>query len=347
VLFGLGEPPPERLNAGRGCLLIGIFGIALFVVEIGWFVVLPVVHEVREWHARRGSILRGRRIRWSCVVAALLVLVLIVPWHSQVSAPAMLKADGNAGVYLPSGARLVVLKAAEGQRVGTGETLFVFDSPDAEARRAMIEARIKALEYQSQSIFYSAGFREQSSVIRDQLATAVAERASLEAEVARLTITAAVSGTVVDLMPGLHPDDWLSSREQLATIRGDAGGIIDAYVQEGDLPRIQVGDMATFYSDAAEQDPLRCVVRFIDRLTTLVLADAELASVYGGPIAVRGRKNGLIPDGAVYRVRLAPDGRAVPQAQLRGQVRISGLAESLMQRTARSLAAVVLREAGL
>jgi putative peptide zinc metalloprotease protein len=179
------------------------------------------------------------------------------------------------------------------------------------------------------------------------LATAVAERVSLEAETARLTIAAASSGTIVDLLPGLHPGDWLSSNEQLATIRVDVGPVIDAYVKESDLSRIKLGDKAAFYPDAADQRSLHCTVSFIDKIATMLLTDPELASTYGGGVTVRRNKHGLVPEGAVYRVKLVPHDHTVPRAQLRGKVQISGQGESLVARTARSIAAVVIREGGI
>lgn len=68
-----------------------------------------------------------------------------------------------------------------------------------------------------------------------------AERNALEAEAARLTITAQQTGLVLDLLPDLKPDIWLSSRQQLATLRADGKAQAVAYVAEDELERIAVG----------------------------------------------------------------------------------------------------------
>ena len=72
---------------------------------------------------------------------------------------------------------------------------------------------------------------------------------------------------------------------------------------------------------------------------------AELAKSYGGGIAVRGKESALVPDGAIYRVHLSTS-NGVVAAQLRGQVRIEGVGESLINRGLRSAMAVILREWG-
>jgi putative peptide zinc metalloprotease protein len=82
ALAGLDEPWPERLPPGQHAGLIafalvtwlyrlGVFigiavavyymffkalGILLFLVEIGWFVLRPLIVEMREWRSRRNDI---------------------------------------------------------------------------------------------------------------------------------------------------------------------------------------------------------------------------------------------------------------------------------------------------
>ena len=80
------------------------------------------------------------------------------------------------------------------------------------------------------------------------------------------------------------------------------------------------------------------------------LSDPELGAAYGGTIPARFDAKTLVPDVAVYRVRVSLD----PQDQeeqnvlvpLRGQIHISGERRSIAGRIFRAAAAVVLRKWG-
>jgi putative peptide zinc metalloprotease protein len=90
------------------------------------------------------------------------------------------------------------------------------------------------------------------------------------------------------------------------------------------------------------------VVR-IERANTRILAEPYLASRFGGGIAVREIKSGeWVPESAVYRVTLEPDGApAAPARVLRGNAALSGTTESLAARAWRRVVAVAVRESGL
>ena len=61
---------------------IKLVGILLFVVEIAWFVALPVFSELRAWRERLPAIRATARTRATLALlgAALLVLVIPLPW---------------------------------------------------------------------------------------------------------------------------------------------------------------------------------------------------------------------------------------------------------------------------
>ncbi|MGD0108674.1 MAG: HlyD family efflux transporter periplasmic adaptor subunit [Rhodopila sp.] len=372
VLFALHEPPPEhfapkvtrrlvafaflvwayRLSLFMGIaalvyhFFIKVVGVGLFAVEIGWFVVMPVTLEIKEWLRRKDALLASRRTLWSFCFALALVLALVVPWHTHVSAPALLKAPRTAGLYAVTGARLARMLVHQGQTVSAGQKLIILEQPDFDDQQVSTAARLASLRYQLAGIGFDAGFRQQSGVLRQELAAAQAENESIQAQQARLIITAPFDGIVTDVLPDLHPGDWVSPRDRLATVKVVTGmAVVEAYISEDDLVRITEGDSARFLAETGGWNSLPCQVVAIDRSPVRLLADPELAKSYGGGIAVRGKESALVPEGAIYRVHLST-GNGVVSAQLRGQVRIEGRAESLIIRGLRSAMTVILREWG-
>jgi len=269
-----------------------------------------------------------------------------VPWHSYVAAPALLKAPKTVGLYAVTGARLTHIVFDHGVPVSAGQKLFVLESPDLDGQRAKVAARLTSLRYQLEAIGFDATFREQTGVLRQEVAAEVAENAGIDVQKERLVITAPFDGILTDILPDLHPGDWISPKDRLATVKaGDGEATIDAYVGEEDLSRIDEGDTALFLPEATGRDSLPCRVIGIDRSPVRVLTDPEVAKPYGGGIAVRGKENALVPEGATYRVHLAASTDPV-SSQLRGRVRIQGRAESLITRGVRAAVIVILREWG-
>jgi len=120
-------------------------------------------------------------------------------------------------------------------------------------------------------------------------------------------------------------------------------------VDEADLERITLGDRATFFAEADTRIEFPLVLTEIAGASTRLLADPALASTLGGPIAVREqKKNELVPDRTLYRIRLALAGDKAPPVtrMLRGEVILRGEAVSLAKRAWRAALAVFIRESG-
>lgn len=370
VLFDLGEPEPEHLpRATRAWMIafawavwlyrltlflgiavlvyhffIKVVGIVLFAVEIGWFVVKPFWGEFAEWKKRLPAIRANRRSRWPAGIAALLVLLAIVPWSGRVTAPAILKADQHVTLYAPSPAILGDFGVAEGHKVAAGAILVRLDNPDLRHRLDQAERRIGVLRYELAAIGFDDTFRSRTQAITEELAGAIAEKAALSAELARLTLTAPIAGIVTDLSPALQPGQWINPREPILGLR--AGAQIEAYVAEADLPRIRTGASATFIPEGTAPT-LNATIAAIDRVAMKSLTEPALAAPYGGDIPARFSDKALVPDAALYRVRLSLDQAHDVAAPMRGQVHMDGDRRSFLGHALRNTAAILIREWGM
>ncbi|WP_096700807.1 HlyD family efflux transporter periplasmic adaptor subunit [Magnetospirillum sp. 15-1] len=368
MLFGLDEPVPEHLPPAlrawmiafawavwiyRLTLFLGIaalvyhvfikvLGIILFAVEMGWFVARPFLLEFGEWRKRAKAIRASRRSRWPLGFALLALLVLAAPWSGRVSAPAMLKAAEHVTLYTPSPGRLDEIQVKPGDTVAAGTVLARLDNPDLELRLQQVERRIMVLKYEVSAMGFEDSFRNRLQAITQELDAAQAEKVALIRDRDRLTLTAPISGTVTDLSPNTQTGQWISPKEAILSLR--KGAVIEAYLAEDDLPRIRVGGKASFIPDGSGA-PLAATIATIDHAAVRALADPQLGAPYGGAIPARFDTRSLVPDMALYRIRLTLNGSvAVP---IRGTAHMDGERRSILGRAWRSVAAVIIREMGM
>ncbi len=372
MLFGLGEPSPERFSPARRLALVvfsfavwiyrlvlflGIaalvyhffikaVGILLFAVEIGWFVFMPFWGEFREWWKRRSVIIRSRR-SFVPMGAFLAVLALaLIPWQSRVKAPAMLKAERQVGLYATSSGRIERIMVNEGQAVAEGAPLLDLTSPDLDYRLAQVERRIRVLDYELASFSFDASFRERSQARREELETAIAEEVSLRREQARLSIHAPMAGRVVEMVPDLQVGHWVSPKERLALVVDSGALVVEAFVAESDVARLRVGGEGRFVADDPGRPDFSCRIIAIDSGSIRNLTEIALASVAGGPIQVRAKDKALAPEHALYRARCAV-AHSMQVAQLRGIAVLNAEPESFAGSVMRSAASVLMRESGM
>lgn len=375
VLLGLGDPVPEDFSPHRRRLLVlfafltwayrfllflgiavivyhfavKILGIAMMIVEVGYFVAMPVVREALTWWRRRADICWSVRTTLTAAAGIGLGLLMLVPWRGAVEAPALLKSAQHVDIFAPEfGARIGKVAVREGDSVVTGKLLVQLTSPDLDYKLSRAKTEIEILEWQLGARGANAETLARSQVTEREYETARAEYRALQVMASRLDLTAPVAGKVVDVADALVPGTWLAAKSRLMSVVDPAATTVEAYVDEADLDRIKVGDRASFIADADTRIEFPLELTEIARASTRLLPEQALASTMGGPIAVRAQKqNELVPDRTIYRIRLAitGGGGAVTRV-LRGEVILRGEAVSLARRFWRMATAVFIRESG-
>lgn len=377
-LFGLGEEVPEHFPPHkqfgliafawgtwlyRLMLFIGIavlvyhffiklVGIALFIVEIAWFIFGPIQREVKAWQQRWPAIRASRRSRFTAMAVLVLVLMTLVPWPGRITASAMLRPSDSWPVFAPAGARIEALPLKEGDHVAEGGVLVRLYVPDLIMRRQALVAKVERLRWQAAASGFSADMRSQLLVNEDYLITAQAELSSLDTELLQYEPHAPFSGYLRYLDPDLQSGQWLSRKEQIALlVKEGSPWQVETWLDEEAVQRVSPGDSALFITDAAQGPALRLRVLSVDRDASRVLLRPELAAHLGGHVLTREKAGQLIPERAIYRVMLemAPATRsleALTDQSWRGQLTIQVRWEAPAQRYLRQAFAVLLREFG-
>jgi putative peptide zinc metalloprotease protein len=371
-LFDLGEPPPEYFPRKRQtglilfayatwiyrlALFLGIavlvyhffikaVGILLFVVEIGWFVVLPVWRELEAWRERWPVIRARPRTRRSAQFVLIALALLVVPWPTRVAGSAMLRPAQIYPVYAPEGVQVVGLPVSEGAKVKAGEPMIELASPDLELRWRKAHAAVASLQRQTASAGVSEMHKRDLPVLLEELAMAQAELANIESVLHKYVPRAPFDGELRDLDPELKRGVWVGRDERLAVLVAPGKWRVETYLDEQAVRRVRVGDRARFY--AAGASPISFTVDAIDRDATRVLDSGMLAAPAGGSVAVRQKNGQWIPEAAVYRVTLtgAGDVNELAGRSWRGNIVIHGAWEAPAARFLSTALALFWREAG-
>ncbi len=323
-------------------------GILLFIVEIGWFVLMPFFQEFKAWRERWPQLHRSRRARFSMGLAVLLLGLLAVPLPTRIHAAALLRPLEQTLFYAPMQAQVAELPVAEGARVKAGTVLLRLASADLEGRRQTVQAKLQKLRWQVSAGTFDAEQRAQWQVLQEQLATAEAEWQAIEADAARYAPVAPFDGVLRDLDPELRPGDWLMQREPLARLVSDKGQTVVAYLDGEDVSRIAPGHTARFYADGLEGPFVPLEVERVEADAARTLPEAELGSLAGGTVLVREKRGQLYPEHGVYRVtfKLRGNAGALAAQSWRGKVVVQGDWSAPGWRYLRSAVAVFWREAG-
>jgi putative peptide zinc metalloprotease protein len=371
-LFGYGAPAPEPWSPTmqrrlliwgygswlwRAALFFGIalavyhlffkvLGIFLMLVELVWFIFLPIMNEWRQWWSRREQA-HGPRVLLSSLAVLGLLLVLIVPWRSAVELPTMLEGGRASALHAPVAARVKTVKVADGQTVAQGDVLIELESPDLESQQAIVRREIQIQQLLMRRQAGRSETAADASIIEQRLAEAVAQYRGLSARRERLLLRAPHAGTVRDVLPNLTPGRWLSSKDALARVVED-GSRLRGYIAEAELWRVKPGATGRFIADDPMHPALAVKLDEIDTNGVAYVDQEALTSDHHGPIAVRrDQQQRAEPVQAQYGARLTTlDQPPTPVQPLRGVVVLQGSGESVLGVAWRRLAALGVRESG-
>ena len=371
-LFGYGAPAPEPWSPTmqrrlliwgygswlwRAALFFGIalavyhlffkvLGIFLMLVELVWFIFLPIMNEWRQWWSRREQA-HGPRVLVSSLAVLGLLLVLIVPWRSAVELPTMLEGGRASALHAPVAARVKAVKVADGQKVAQGDVLIELESPDLDSRQAIVRREIQIQQLLMRRQAGRSETAADAGIVEQRLAEAVAEYRGLSARRERLLLRAPHAGTVRDLLPNLTPGRWLSTKDALARVVED-GSRLRGYVAEAELWRVKPGATGRFIADDPMHPAITVKLDEIDTNGVAYVDQEALTSDHHGPIAVRrDQQQRAEPVQAQYGARLTTlDQPPTPVQPLRGVVVLQGSGESVLGVAWRRLAALGVRESG-
>ena len=371
-LLGSPEPCPEQLNP-RMLKMIGIYavivwiyrlfvftafallvyhfafkalGIFLFIVEISVFLIKPITDELRIWLQLRKAI--GPNQRQILTISTLVIGLgaLIYPWPTWVYVPAVHKAELTTAVHVPHSGQLTEIHVQRGDSVSKGDLLFVVASPKLDYLVNQAIRKVEQLKMELTRIAFEQNHADRVRIIEQQLITAKAELAGFQEQQTRQQVVAPISGRIMEMDEALTPEYWVNPGLELCLVVNDQKTTIEGYVPEVDLPHIAPAMTGRFYPENSELPAIQVKLKHLDRSNRPILEDPYMASIYGGPIAVRrDEKDRLITEQAMYQLQFTTESTNEPVNQIwRGTVRLKGQPQNMFSRAWRAVMMVLIRE---
>ncbi len=370
-LFGFGLPPPEAFPRRdraqliayalftwvyRFFLFLGIalmvyylffkaLGIVLMLVELVFFIALPIVKEALHWIRNADAMRLNLRLVRTVILFGAALAFFVLPWHGRVGGAALLSAGRRAGLYAPAGAVVESVAAKHGTAVAEGADLFRLRSPDLEARMEIARRKIAAQQAKLSLASLDLELRAEMATEWEQLERLAEDFAGLMREQANLDIRAPFAGRVVDVPEWLAPGGWVMAKEPLASLVG-GGSRVQVFVPEFARERLSAGGGGLFYPAGRGREPVRLRIESIEEQALREVAWPELASPFGGPLgAHKVAGDRLEPDQSVYRVVCLVEGDS-PDQFLVGQATLEAEPRSLVSEMWRRFLGLLVRESG-
>lgn len=372
TLFGWHDPDPEPLSAGRRRALIAfafmvwlyrlmlfvaiavavylfffkLLGIVLFVVEIVWFILLPIGRELKVWRARRAEVPVSRRVLLGALILGPLAL-LALPWSWPVRGEAWAHPAHVQVLYSPIPAQLIRLPE-NGATVSAGTPLFALQQPELAYRAEVAMAQGDALDVQLRSLSGMADGEARRATMAQLRAVRASEQAAFDAERQRLQLAAPFDGRVTDLDPLLAPGVWVTPQDPLAVLIAPGHWLLEVFIPQADVAHVTPGATVRFYPSGDPLTVLTGQVTEIDAGRTTHLPHELLSTRHGGriPVLPAGGADGRVPRDTLYRVRARLDRPPDALRMQTGRALIDGAPRSRLLEGLKPALVVLIREAG-
>ncbi len=372
-LLSIDVSPPEQFNQGHHRFMIAFaittmlyrliiftgiailvyhyffkaLGLILFGVEIWFFILRPMWNEFIFWknHLKENSTTKKSPPIYNWIFW--IILILFIPFDVTVNSQGILKAEKSFSVITFQPSQVVKLPPPIGTKVEEGQPLVELSSPELEQKINLAKIKLLTLN----KAFNTSGFdREtlsQRSVLREQFKSAQQELNGLEQEKDRLKPLAPFAGEIVDVDPDLFLNEWLSKRTTVLSMIDPKHWVVDCYITEADLKRIDLKNIGWFKPEAPGVPNYKLTVISIDRDASKIVSDGSLTSTHGGEVLVRMQNNKPIPENAIYHVRLRVDRlhEKISTGYLRGHIVILAWPKSFMGEVIKNTIANLIREA--
>lgn len=369
-LFGLGAPCPEQLPAkfrrrlitfasfvwlyrmvvffGIALLVYHFFiksiGILLFCIEIYYFILRPILREIKAWWDMRMTMKPTVNLFATLGTCIAILVGLFIPFSRDAAIPAVYIPTATQTVYAPQSGIVSQNMVSVGQTLLAGAEIGRLASPDLEQELA--QAELRAIRQARYAQLVSLGATATDGVSGRGQAFQAIEREiqSLRQQRDSLNIQAPQSGRVNWINPEFTIGTTVAKGSPLITLDTGNRDEIITYVTDRDIGGVQPNTVYRFVPHSMPHKTIWAKFVSMSPSPVDVLGEPQLDQQLGGGIPATGQLGNLKLVTPAYRVALDAKTAVSTQIPITGNLFIPQPKESIVSSIWRQAANVVIRE---
>lgn len=373
-LFGLNVPAPEILNpARRNALIIFAFftwtyrfflflgiaflvyhfafkllGILLFIIEIYWFILKPIITEVKQWWSIRKMIQFNQKVLRTTIFLGLGLFLLIFPWKSSLKIPAVYEVENYTKIFSPYDGRIEKIFVKKNETVKKGQILIQLHSSKLEEEIVTTTRKIILAKREIGTLSQSAGNLDKYLTLSQQLVSLQTQLLGLKTSQSKLVLRSPIAGQIKDFEQ-LSVKQWVNHTTPLMMIVNYDQGRVRGLINDSQIKRFQTNVSAKFIPNDGQHDSVKLMSKHIDLSAVQTLPYLALSSNHGGPIGIRSLTKGQFkerPEESYYLTEFKVLNTPQTKIEIPGYVFLSGSYYSPLVELVKNTIAILRRESG-
>ena len=329
-------------------LTFKILGIILFIIEIVWFIALPIFREILQWWKLKQFMKLNKSSIRSIILFIALILVLFFPWRSTLSLPAVYENKQVLDIFPTSDSFIEKINVNHNKIINKGDLLIELNNPELINAIEKADNRIQLIKEKLNRRIGSAEDISNLIILENELEKEIEVLRSLNDQKDKLLIYAPISGKITDLT-NFSINQWVNRSTKLFSIINLDSSHVIAFVKENDLNKIDKELSAEFVAKNNEVPDFDVQIIGLNVSAVETLPYLSLSSTFGGQIATRqivGEELLHRPEKAIYQITFEPISSDIIKSQWQtvGSVTLQSNKYSLFQNIFDTVAAILIRE---
>ena len=320
-----------------------VLGIILFLVEIVWFILLPIYKELKIWWNKREMVKLNKKNKFSLFVIFVLFIFLFIPWNSTIKMPAIIESKSYYEFYPLEDAYIEDILFSNGDIVKKEQILLKIKSPEIEHKITLLQEEINSITFE---ISKQAGFRENLNkrfILEETLSKKINELDGLKKVIKKFEIKAPFEGKIY-LNDNYKINQWISKKDAIFLLYDNLNYKIVGFCNENDFNLLKENSQAKFIFNSGDIKDISSNITNISKLSNPYLEFSELSSDFGGEIATRTDNKMLKTQQAYYKVTIDLQENISLDSRRIGTLVTNGESSSLISKLYKKTLSVIIRE---